>query len=135
MTVLVQQRGPSDCMLATIAMAAGKCYDDLWTIDDFNKVTLDRGVSDESPWMERAGFVEGVDYARVYCNSENQGVLKSLLRGRRAMISVNSLNIDGGYHILYWDGAKVYDPSSKQTFTYLSSMCIASVIIFLKDAP
>lgn len=133
MTVLIKQRGPSDCVLAAIAMAAGKAYDELWTQDDYDRVTADKGVSDEEPWMLRAGFKKGEHYRRVHLWGREMDVVKTLLEGRRAMLSVHSLNNDGGYHMVYWDGKQILDPSTQRTYLHLWSVVLISVIIFYEE--
>lgn len=130
MTTLIKQRTNSDCVLAAIAMAAGKDYDELWTTDDVTKVVKDGGVSDEEPYMERAGFKKGVTYKRVSPWDINQAHLKNFLWGRRALLSIHSLNIPDGHHMVYWDGEEVFDPSPKDTYKRLHPMLITSVVLF-----
>lgn len=113
-------------------MAAGKAFDDLWTQDDLATLLANKGCGDEKPYMTRAGFVEDVDYRRIFISGYDQRELKALLWRRRAMLSVFSLNIDGGLHHVYWDGSELFDPSTKKTYTYLSSLHITGVIIFAK---
>lgn len=112
-------------------MAAGKPFDDLWTQNDLDALVANKGCSDEEPYMARAGFVEHVDYRRIYIHRCDQNEVKALLWRRRAMLSVYSLNIEGGLHHVYWDGYELFDPSTKKTYTYLSSLHITDVIIFL----
>jgi hypothetical protein len=65
-TVLIQQRSDSDCVLASIAMAKGVEWGSLWNDDDLKKVVEDKGVGDVGPWLERAGWARGTDYRLVY---------------------------------------------------------------------
>lgn len=130
MTTLINQIGPSDCVLASIAMAKGcETWGELWNEEDL--ATVDgKGVGDEEPWMNRAGFVKHEDYKRVYIHGHNMDMIKALLWKRRALVSVNSLNIDHGGHMIYWDGEKIFDPSTKRTFLHLSTAIITAIIIF-----
>lgn len=130
-TVLVQQRSGSDCTLACIAMAAGKPWDDLWSQSDIDELVANKGCGDEEPYMVRAGFTKNVDYKRFSMyDTLSQPDLKRFLWKRRAMLSVPSLNTENGSHHVYWDGESLFDPSTKKTYAYLSSVFITNVIIF-----
>lgn len=131
MTTLVQQKTPNDCVLAAIAMAADKQYDDLWTPEDTQWCVDNKGISDYKPWLARAGFHPSVPskngYRYVYGldNMRQESALK-LLWGRRAILSVASLNREGSYHAVYWNGYELFDPSLEKTFNWLSSVSLAS---------
>jgi hypothetical protein len=57
-----------------------------------------------------------------------------MLWKRRALLSVSSLNIDHGSHMIYWDGTRIWDPNDgkegKLAFRYLSSCQITQAVIF-----
>lgn len=131
MTTLIQQRTPSDCVLACIAMAAGaESWDAVWKKEDADAVVASRGVScfDYDKWGERVGLA--FDYLSVY-DGHDQKVLRFLLRGQQAILSVNSLNNDGGSHGIYWDGRRIWDPNDgvpgKLAFRFLSSVYITGL--------
>jgi hypothetical protein len=131
MTTLIQQRTSSDCVLACIAMAAGAAsWDEVWTQADADKVVASRGISpyDYSEWSERAGLK--FDDCSIY-ESCSQKTVKYLLRGQRAILSVYSLNIDGGHHAVYWDGQRLWDPNEgvagKLAFRHLHSCHITNI--------
>jgi len=130
MTTLIKQKGFYDCALASISMAAGhSTWEQLWNEEDL-KAVEGKGVSDETPWLLRAGFEKYRDYRRVFMHGEYQQVVKNLLWRRRAMIAANSLNTPDGGHMMYWNGEELFDPSTQRTFLHLNSMLINSVIIF-----
>jgi len=127
-TTLIQQKSGSDCVLAAIAMAAGKeKWEDLWTQADLDQVIKDRGVGDIDPWMQRAGFQRGVHYHETYSNYEP--VAKKFLWKRKALLSIDSLNIAGGMHMVYWDGDRIFDPHDSHD-SYLFHRIITGVSLY-----
>jgi hypothetical protein len=117
-------------------MSVGKLWDELWTEEDLKKVIESRGIADIEPWMERAGLKQWEDYKEIHVYYE-QRYVGSLLWKRRALLSVDSLNIDGGSHMVYWDGTRIWDPNEglegKQHFKFISSCKISRVVIFSDD--
>lgn len=140
MTTLIQQRSPNDCVLAAIAMAAGcATWSDVWTDDDLQKVIESKGIANEAPWLERAGFSK-TDWRQVHVYGD-QRLAHCLLWGRRALICCSSLNNDGGSHMVYWDGERIWDPheghwdQNWQYFRHLSTLLISEVILFRSATP
>lgn len=135
MTIHIKQRSNNDCVLASIAMAVGaSSWEDAWTEEDLKEVIESHGISDFAPWFARHHVEEWKDYRHIYVNSGNMGVVKALLWQRRAILSTNSLNNDGGSHAVYWDGTKVYDPQEgvegKLAYRFLSSMVLTNAYVF-----
>lgn len=135
MTTLIQQKTLNDCALASIAMAAGTDkWEDLWTEADLEAIK-GKGVGhgeDLDAYMLRAGFIRRKHYKTVYLHGDVNDAVYDLLWGRRALLSVRSLNRDGGGHMVYWDGERLWDPSYERTYLHLSS-CIITVAQVLKD--
>lgn len=133
MTVLIQQKTLNDCALAAIAMAAGKeAWEDLWTEADLEAVK-GKGVADIEPYMLRAGMLRKVHYRTAYIHANlNPETLEVLLWGRRALLSVHSLNSAHNNHMIYWDGERLWDPSYERTYLHLRS-CVVSTVHTLKD--
>jgi hypothetical protein len=135
MTTFIQQKSNHDCVLASIAMAVGKeRWEDAWTEEDLQKVIESNGISDISSWVERFGLEEYKHYRHIYVNGDTNRHVKAMLWKRRALLSVESLNTDGGSHMVYWDGTRVFDPQEgvegKIAFRHLSSMFLNHVHIF-----
>ena len=135
MTTLIQQKSNNDCVLAAIAMLAGKeRWEDLWTPEDLDAVIKSSGVSNHADWLLRAGLKEHRHYIEVHCGHISQHYICAMLRWRKALLSVHSLNNEHGYHMVYWDGAKLFDPQDgvegKIAFKYLTSCCITRVFLF-----
>lgn len=133
MTVLINQKTGYDCVLAAIAMAAGKtAWEDLWTADDLDEVN-GKGVSDIEPWMKRAGFTRLTHYKTVYLHACDQEQTKDLLWRRKALLSIDSLNNEHGSHMVYWDGERIWDPHEKHDdylfHRILTGVCLRSAYL------
>ena len=138
MTTLIRQRSGSDCVLASIAMASGSIFwQDIFTEEDLADVIKSQGVStgseDFTKYMKKAGFKEA-DYKRLpWLENVPHDKLCSLLWGRRALLSINSLNNPGGSHMIYWDGTRVWDPQEgvegKQAAPFLSSSVVTGAVL------
>lgn len=128
---LIKQRNSSDCMLAAIAMVVGKQYDELWTPEFVQRVVDGHGCNDDltAEALKIAGHRLGTDCWQVYTWTIN-GDTKRLLWGRRAILSVPSLNYQHGSHAIAWDGRTVYDPSKLQVYQWLEHVQPTSVIVF-----
>ena len=131
----VIQKNDNDCGLAAMAMAVGKSYDEAWTAEDTQEVVENKGISDYEPWMKKLGLERGRDYAEVYTSHMDGHGLKALLRWRRAILSVCSLNNKDGYHAVYWDGDNLFDPSNKRQYEFISSLSITRVILLRGPQP
>ena len=134
MTTLIQQRTDNDCVLASIAMALGfSKWEDAWTEEDLQQVVEQKGISDMEPWLLRHGLKQYEDWKEVHTWNEDRLTYVFLWK-RRALLSVNSLNTEGGSHMVYWDGTRIYDPqegrSGKQAVPFISSVRISRVILF-----
>lgn len=135
MTTLIQQRTNNDCVLACIAMAAGKpSWEEAWSEGDLAEVVASKGISDYRPWLERHGLMRDEHWREVYVHGDSQGTVKAMLWGRRAILSVYSLNHNGGHHAVYWDGERILDPNAgiqgKQAFRFLSSVNMTRLYLF-----
>lgn len=129
---LIQQRSDNDCALAAIAMALGyTTWSSCWTDEDLQTVIDSKGVSDLGAWLEKKGLSRGRHFTEAYTHGARETA--SLLWGRRALVSVNSLNHSQGSHLIYYDGERVWDPQEgvegKQHFKYLSTAVINRVVL------
>jgi hypothetical protein len=135
MTTLIQQRSPSDCVLAAMAMALGfTAWEHAWTEEDLQKVVESKGISDFDPWLSRHGLKAREDYFEFHVWDQAVRQVRCMLWRRRALLSVDSLNLDGGSHMIYWDGTRIWDPNEgkegKLAFRHLSSCHISNVVLF-----
>ena len=136
MTTLIQQKTDNDCVLAAIAMAKGcEKWEDLWDEKRDLEPIIGKGIHDIESYLKRVGLVEDVDFKTVYTYGERPERTYELLWRRRALVSVNSLNGDkqGGKHLMYWDGTRVWDPNEGRPdrlhVKYLRSAVIGTVIL------
>lgn len=127
MTTLIQQRTPHDCALACMAMLTGKTWEETNAIVG-HLVDYEgdrRGMKDEQEALELLGFTN--DYEAGECIGTfvhahrgfyiSPEYFRSMAWGRRALMSVPSLNNPGGWHMIYWDGSRIFDPSPLKTYS------------------
>lgn len=127
MTDLIRQRTPHDCAIACMAMLTGRSWEDtsalVGHLVDYEGER--RGMRREDEALKLLGFddrwengepVGSVSHLHrgFYISPE---YFRSIAWGRRALMAVPSLNIPGGWHMIYWDGTKVFDPSPLKTYT------------------
>lgn len=140
----VYQRTNSDCMLACIAMAARKEYGEVWTPEWTAEVVERRGADYEftQKALEHAGFHPWVngDVGKIVWHSHvregmsREGLLRAMLHGRRAILSVPSLNHFAGWHAVFWDGGELFDPNNpgdgKQVYRWIDQLAPREIWIF-----
>ena len=134
-TTLIPQLSGSDCVLAAIAMSRGcAAHSDIWTAEDVEYCVKNRGIGDIAPWMARAGYDER-EWTRCYAHRDSGRLIARMLWKRSALLSVNSLNIADGTHMIFWDGDQIWDPHEGHypeflAFRHLSSCCISEAYLF-----
>ncbi len=93
------QRKKYDCALACLVMFTGVPYNKL-KIKHFKNHNFDKeGVRGNTE--ERVLKSEGFDVK----------YLKTLPKGKPAIVGVDSLNYPNLYHDIFWDGHKIFDPN------------------------
>lgn len=115
MTRLVQQRTDDDCTLCCIAMATSLSYESVRASAEKARLGYKAGFGTRSVWwvMRELGF----DVKAIGAPDTGAGALcRDLIWGRRAIVSLPSLNEWRGHHDLYWDGQQLHDPSTKLTY-------------------
>lgn len=76
-----------------------------------------RGLTNTAQALERLGFEwgpmrNGVPLGSYLCITDARAMVSApLLWGRRALLSVPSTNHEGRWHLVYWDGRELFDPS------------------------
>lgn len=131
---ICKQRADYDCMLACLTTAVQKPYEELWPHDFLKIVEEKKGTYGENidRAFELAGLRKDTDYWCVYIPPEwaTSGNLRKLLNGRRALLQVPSLNNCGAWHLVFWAGETLYDPSNKQQYRWLEHCAPQYVWIF-----
>ncbi|MFL5785879.1 MAG: hypothetical protein ACJ76H_14775 [Bacteriovoracaceae bacterium] len=94
----VPQRSDYDCTIATIAM---------WTRLEYDQVEL---VALKNGWSRTSGLLSGIQDKVL----RDLGILPYTLfnnwTGVPGLLSVPSLNVEGGAHAVYFDGQHIIDP-------------------------
>lgn len=128
----IKQQAEMDCYICCVAMALNLTYDQFCIRIGQNlveKIQKQGTWTEEISWIWSClGMVENQDYYKVYRQKPLQiddlwygssiAFCKEILKGRRALIQVASLNRDGSSHLVYWDGDSLHDPSNKKTYTW-----------------
>jgi len=125
MTLLIQQRTPSDCAICCMAMLTGRSYEDVLAAvgDAFDP---EKGMRYEQKALQRLGFSHayrnGKPIGDISCQHRGYQVSPEYFLdftwGRRALITVPSLNIADRHHMVYWDGNSLFDPNPPPKRTY-----------------
>lgn len=144
MTELIKQRTPHDCAVACMAMLQG------WTWECTNEVVghlveyekHPRGMRHEQEAIRLLGYESKYDNGHavgdVIFTHRPYGIAPEYYRdmawGRRALLTVPSLNIPNGHHMVYYDGHQLYDPSTKLTYSSFTQLMPSEIIVFREGA-
>lgn len=136
-TILISQRSPSDCAFCCVAMALGISYEALEAKAGAAFMHLMNNGAGCDAAMERAlfsaiGLVRDADFTERHFGLSwcNYAHARGILWGRRAIITVRSLNIEDGFHAVFWNGAELFDPSPKKRYAQLTEFDPLSAILF-----
>lgn len=127
------QRGTYDCMLACLASALQRDYEQLWPADFRQTIEEAKGCYGKNidRAFELAGLNRYTDYWCVHVPAVAADTLLGSLYGRRALLQVPSLNMPPpAQHIVFWAGETLYDPSNKQAYQWLDQLRPAWVWVF-----
>lgn len=116
---IIKQKTPYDCALASIAMLAGKPYGKLWSKGFRARIEEKQQTCGEDLdfAFSRAGFND-TNLIRICMQRVNEYDRPDVLKWRRGVIQLPSLNQPNTDHLVYWDGEKIYDPSPKQIYLF-----------------
>jgi hypothetical protein len=138
---LIYQRTPHQCAIATITMATGREYDEVL------EAALASGTYEEGQGCRSyATVLKALGYSDKFENGEPVGdfasrhrgfeispeFYRSMAWGRRAIMSVPSLNIPNDSHSVYWDGREVFDPNppEKKRYTGFAELLPTNMVLF-----
>jgi hypothetical protein len=134
---LVMQRTQSDCGVCCLAMVTGRPYEDvLAAIGD--AYDLEKGLGNEQEALRRLGYAgayrHGQPMGDFVCLHRGYAISPDFFRdmawGRRALLSVPSLNKPGGWHMVYYDGVRVLDPSQRRTYEQFTDLKPDELVLF-----
>ena len=136
MTALVKQRTGHDCVVCCLAMLTGRAYEDVLAAlgDTFDPK---RGVCDDHGALERLDFDMAFDAGDRLGEAvvRHRGPLAPvyfgrMAWGRRALLSVPSLNNPGGWHMVYYDGRRLFDPSPNEIYETFEGLPVETMALF-----
>ncbi|MEZ0263009.1 MAG: hypothetical protein ACAH80_18535 [Alphaproteobacteria bacterium] len=135
MTELIKQRNMTDCGICCLAMCFSVTYEEILSRAEDYVFRLSWGCDKGLATIEERQIVESFGHAvrsLIWWHFENNGGdFWRALEGNRALLSVPSLNIEDGLHLVYWDGTKLLDPSNLKTYTRetIPKQCRAFIIM------
>lgn len=110
------QRDADDCTICAIAMATGQTYERVMEVARASQGGYRREGRPGTTSPRSVLLDLGFQAQRVSMASLGPHHRTRLLWGRRAILSVPSLNGYPGHHDVYWDGRAIRDPSTKQSY-------------------
>jgi len=133
MKIFYKQRTEHDCMLACIANAVQRPIEEIFSTAFRESVEKEHGTHGNtiSEAFEKAKLRLETDYFMVSVpHTANNFLIEKLLQGRRAILQVRSLNYQNSYHMVYWAGETLYDPSNKQVYKWFNQCTPTYIWIF-----
>lgn len=144
---IVRQKTLDDCAVCSLTMLTGLRYRQVKSkIGDC--YVAGEGLYDVDTSLRRLGFKQGcfvyktvsgypieiykdLDFKRMRKPSEiSSEYFKECLWGRRALVTVPSLNFPSKYHMLYWHIDKVLDPSNLKTYNTIEELKPTEIYLF-----
>jgi hypothetical protein len=117
MRELIKQRLRTDCAICTIAMALGKPYDEVMSVAIAAEAfKAEEGTRSEYAIIEKFGLRQMVDFRVLHRGQLAPEYFLHFSWGRRAILAVPSLNIEGGFHSVFWSGTELLDPCTARTY-------------------
>jgi hypothetical protein len=106
LTKLIRQRYPYDCAVASSAMYLGITWEEVRS--HFGDIT------------------EGIPTNKVceflWSQGQNVEFYRDQLPTKKALVIALSRNHEEGWHMMYFDGRKLFDPSTEKTYTDLEDV-------------
>lgn len=120
-----------------MAMVTGRPYEDiLGTVGD--AFEPDKGMRHEQLALKRLGFSytfsNGEADGDIVCRHRGFEISPEYFRafawGRRALMSVPSLNLAGGWHMIFWDSRRIFDPSPRLVYEQFIQLKPEEMVLF-----
>lgn len=135
----IEQRSDRDCAICCIAMALGRPYEEVLAAGLESKAfNPEKGCLREYEVLEKLGLVmenrAGVETGDFVSRHRDWAIspdfFRSMAWGRKALLCVPSLNIDSGWHMVYSDGLRLWDPSRKKRYERFDQLQPNEIILF-----
>lgn len=124
-----KQKTPNDCAIACFKMITGRRYNDvLKTVGD--EYEPGKGLRSVQISLERLGFGDDDFFRHIRPFLLSPEYFRRLAWGRKALLTVPSLNIKDGWHMVYYDGKKLHDPSTKKTYKRFEDLKPEQIVVF-----
>lgn len=127
-TQMVKQRAVNDCYLCCMCMLLGITYEEITQRLGSEFVAHVQQNGTYGDYVEQMyaslGLQYGLDYYKVYKHDvklpygASSEFARTILWGRRALIQAKSLNQEGKFHLVYWDGFDLFDPTNLQAYSW-----------------
>jgi ABC-type bacteriocin/lantibiotic exporter with double-glycine peptidase domain len=129
---VIKQTGDYDCCLACIAMLVGKEIKNIFPDDFREHVEEKKGThgDDIDLAFNHVGMWKDKDYWTIPVFQGDERIFLSMLKGRKAMIQVPSLNKEKSGHMVFWDGGELKDPSNLNVYNWLYLLKAEYIWIF-----
>lgn len=109
--MIIRQRNDSDCGICCVAMLAGASYEQaIAAAGDHYQEGV--GLHAAAPVLEKLG-VAAHRIATITLGYDWAEGFKGLIGGKRALLSVPSVNEPDANHMVYWNVDRVVDPSPR----------------------
>jgi hypothetical protein len=130
--MLIRQRTRTDCAICAIAMALGLAYEEVMERALSLKDAYDpeQGMRAEYSVIESFGLQQMRDFRVMYRGVLSTEFFRHFSWGRRAILAVPSLNTEGKFHSVYWNGEQVLDPCDLKTYTEWKQLHPDELILF-----
>lgn len=128
-TKIVKQETDYDCAVCCFMMLTGKSREEVISAigDAYDP---EEGLNKTHMALCRLGFNSG-EYMvmhRDWCLSYQ--MFARLAWRRRTLLTVPSLNLAGGWHMVYHDGEQLLDPSTKKQYINLDQLEPEEIVLF-----
>jgi hypothetical protein len=136
MTNYVPQLTPHDCAICCLAMLTDHSYERTLELvgDTFDSK---RGMRMEQEALERLGFKGEYDngnpvgdFVALYVGIMSPKFFRNMAWGRRALLSVPSLNFEGGWHMVYSNGHQLFGPSQMKQYMKFEDLLPSNMVVF-----
>jgi hypothetical protein len=128
---MIKQRGKHDCVICTIAMALGLTYEEVKDAAIAEHAyEPDKGTNYEYAILEHLGLRQMHEFCIMGRGILDAAFFRKFSWRRRAILTVPSLNIENGWHSIYTDGKKLYDPCMLKTYSTWDELRPTEMILF-----
>jgi hypothetical protein len=133
LTGLIVQRTAFDCGICCLAMLFGVTYEAALHAAGDSFVD-GKGLYSERDALKQLGYAENdfIITRRDWCIAPE--AYRRLSWRRRALITVPSLNREGVWHMVYYDGNRLFDPHREKRYESWEQLMPEEITLFAESA-